>query len=137
MATTDLAVLIAGFDLPETVPPPFVPIAAAELPADDVLELDMLLAGDGAPAEPRLPFPDWLDVEAQALRIRGGAAAVWLAGQVEQLAAQARSLQARTPDQFDARHEVMAHDADYSTWERARRQGYQEACGDYGIDLWS
>lgn len=61
-----------------------------------------------APAEPRLPMADWIEVEGQALRLRGSNLADWLAARLDDLAAECRSLHAGTPDEFDARSEVMA-----------------------------
>lgn len=63
-----------------------------------------------APGEPTLPMADWIEVQGSLVRLNGSNLAEWLAGKMDDLAEQVRSLDAETPDQFDARAEVMARD---------------------------
>jgi len=61
-----------------------------------------------APA-PALPsMADWIEAEAQAVRAKGSELAWWLAERMDEIARECRVLRAETPDQFDARSDVMA-----------------------------
>jgi hypothetical protein len=75
------------------------------------LEWDMLRSRETAtadpPAEPTLPMAEWIAVQAAYFRSLGSNLGDWLARRIDALAEQARSLQAETPDQYDAREELM------------------------------
>jgi hypothetical protein len=82
--------------------------------------------------EARLTFPEWIALQASALGSHGTPAARWLAGKLDALADQARALQATTPDEFDARDEVMGReeafgddfDPDFDFDHEAELNGY-------------
>lgn len=75
-----------------------------------------------APGEPRLPMADWIEVQASLVRLNGSNLAEWLAGKMDDLAEQVRSLDAETPDQFESRSEVMARDI--ADWDHEHGNGY-------------
>ena len=64
------------------------------------------------PGEPRLPMPDWIEIQAQLFRLHRSNLADWLAQKLDDLAAECRYLRATTPDEFDAREEVLARDVE-------------------------
>jgi hypothetical protein len=69
------------------------------------------------PGEPRLSMPLWIEVQACLVRLRCDSnLGHWLAGRMDDLASECRFLEALTPDEFDARAEILAglltaHDA--------------------------
>jgi hypothetical protein len=75
------------------------------------------------PREPLLPFAFWLEVQAQRIRLKGGTAAIWLAGKIDDLADDARSLRAATPEQFDARNDAML---EYRAMEAGGERRYDD-----------
>src|SRR4051794_2312468 len=66
--------------------------------------------GDRPAVEGAIGFAAWLEVQAGRLRAKGGPWAVWLAGRVAELADDARSLRAGTPEDLEARSEVLERD---------------------------
>ncbi len=61
-----------------------------------------------APAHPLPSMADWIEAEAQRVRCKGSDLAWWLAERMDEVARECRVLRAETPDQFDARSDVMA-----------------------------
>jgi hypothetical protein len=60
-----------------------------------------------APAEPMLPFAEWVGVEAAYYRSLGTDAGDWLSARLDRLAETARYLGAETPDEFDDREALF------------------------------
>jgi len=78
----------------------FGPAAAAEIEA-------RRREFDATP--PALPaMADWIEAEARSVRSKGSPLAWWLAERIDELARECRHLRATTPDEFDARSEVMS-----------------------------
>jgi len=75
-------------------------LAAAEAARDDAPDHDAT-----PPAPPSMA--DWIEAEARAIRSKGSELAWRLAERVDEVARECRFLRAETPDQFDARSEVM------------------------------
>jgi hypothetical protein len=94
-------------------PVKFAPIRDEPGPSRADLEWDQLCSRAAAeatadlPGAPLLPFADWIEAQAATIRRDGTAAARWLAGRLDGLAALARSLQADEPAVFDAREELQ------------------------------
>ena len=63
-------------------------------------------------------FAEWLEVQAQVHAALGGTAGAWLAERICEIATTARYVQARTPDEFDARVQVLEWDRDHAIEER-------------------
>lgn len=60
-------------------------------------------ASEPEPSEPLLPFADWIETQAAYFRSLGTEAAAWLAGKVDDLAADARFMGARGPESYEDR----------------------------------
>jgi len=70
---------------------------------------EALAAADFDAPAPALPsMADWIEAEAQAVRAKGSELAWWLAERMDEIARECRVLRAETPDEFDARSDVMA-----------------------------
>jgi hypothetical protein len=71
----------------------------------------------------RLTLPELVDRQADAYRAWGNAAGEMLARHMEELALRCRWVDATTPEDYDARHELVERDARESWWKQGFAAG--------------
>jgi hypothetical protein len=112
-------------------------------------ELVLELSEFAVPLDPRTPlspdqlpdeaawltFPEWLRMVGHTLRDLGSSGATWLAGEVDQLADLADAVGATTPEDLDARREVLDEGHDDAIRQEARSGAFALFCRDE-IPLW-
>ncbi len=126
MATVSHAQLVDNWNLPlalQLVPPELIDPFADD--ADPGLD-----DGLPVPSDCRVPFSQWLDGCASYYRGQGGSAAEWLADRIAELADMARTLKASSPDDYEARLEVLG---DSDEFLDAYAAGYNACVRDYHL----